>query len=260
MLNLSIITTSIGLGIISLNFMIFSKSPTLFTSINIMAGIVILGIPLSYKYTIFGNIKKIEATFPVFLRDVTDNINTGMTLPQAVRATCSNDYGALNKYVKEISAKIEWGIPLEKVLEDFTKKVNSNSLKRTVQTVIEAHHSGGTMNTVLEAVSESLKELEKIKKERSSSIYSQMINGYLIYVIFLGVMIGLSSFLIPAFKFDETVKMPIKFKDMFASLTVIQGFFAGMAVGKMAEGTFAAGIKHSLVLSIFGYTVFMLLG
>jgi len=106
-----------------------------------------------------------------------------------------------------------------------------------------------------------MQELEKIKKERSSSVYSQMINGYMIYVIFLGVMIGLSAFLIPAFQWENTDQsMGPMFEELFRNLTIIQGLFAGMAIGKMAEGTFIGGVKHALVLVIIGYSVFLVFG
>ena len=83
----------------------------------------------------------------------------------------------------------------------------------------------------------------------------------LIYIVFLGVMIGLSTFLIPAFQWEETGDMSNlqdDFIEMFRYLIIIQGFFAGLSVGKMAEGTLLAGVKHSLVLSVFGYSLFLI--
>ena len=104
-----------------------------------------------------------------------------------------------------------------------------------------------------------LQELEKIKKERSASVYAQMINGYLIYIVFLGVMIGLATVLIPAFRLGESAPdLQQVFVDMFRSLTIIQGFFAGLSIGKMAEGTLIAGVKHSMALVILGYSAFMI--
>lgn len=260
---ISLITIVIGLAITYLNFTFIPTNSQMFAILNLVAGVIALGIPLLYRYTKYARIKKIESIFPVFLRDITQNINAGMTLPQAIRATTNNDYSVLTPYVNDISAKISWGVSFERVLQDFARGLGSQNLMRTVQTIIEAHRSGGTMNTVLEAVAESLREIEKIKKERSASVYSQMINGYLIYVVFLGVMIGLSTFLIPTFRFEEsgaTADLPKLFPELFRSLIVIQGFFAGLAVGKMAEGTLLAGVKHSLVLAVFGYTTFLLFG
>jgi flagellar protein FlaJ len=261
LLTVSMTTTVIGLTIIYINFTYFSANSQLFSMLNLIAGIITLGVPLLYRYTQYARLKKIESLFPVFLRDVTENINAGMTLPQAIRATTNNDYDALTLHTRDMNAKISWGIPFERVLEDFAKSAGSQNLKRTVKTIIEAHRSGGTMNTVLDAVADSLREIEKIKKERSASVYSQMINGYLIYIVFLGVMIGLSSFLLPTFQFEQSAAdLPQVFPEMFRSLVIIQGFFAGIAVGKMAEGTFLAGVKHALVLSTFGYTAFLVFG
>ena len=258
----SLLTLAAGLGMIYINFTFFPATSQTFALLNLVAAVIILGIPLLYRYSSYARVKKIESIFPVFLRDITENINAGMTLPQAIRTTTNNDYAVLTPYVKDISAKISWGIPFERILVDFARGLGSQSLMRTVQTIIEAHRSGGTMNTVLEAVAESLREIEKIKKERSASVYGQMINGYLIYVVFLGVMIGLSTFLIPTFRFEESSvqDLPKIFPELFRSLIVIQGFFAGLAVGKMAEGTLLAGVKHSLVLAVFGYTTFLLFG
>lgn len=258
---ISLITVVIGLVITYINLQLFVSNPQIFSIINLSAVVVILGVPLMVKYHDYSKVKKIEIIFPKFLRDITENIRNGMTLPQAIRTVSSNEYDVLTPYVQEMNAKISWGISFETVLIDFADKTGSASLRRTVQTVIEAHRSGGTIETVMQAVVESLQELEKIRKERSASIYSQMINGYLIYIVFLGVMIGMSAFLIPTFQFGETQSdLPAVFAEMFRNLIIIQGFFAGVSIGKMAEGTIAAGIKHSMVLVIFGYTVFLFFG
>lgn len=258
----SIITTIVGIILIYLNFVFYGKKPDTFTSINILIALEMLGLPLIYRYSLFQKVKKIEGIFPRFLLDITENINAGMTLPQAMRATQRVDYGELNPYVREISSRVSWGISFERALKEFTTSVGSSSLKRTTQTIVEAYKAGGTMSTVLAAVADSLQQLEKIKKERSASVYSQMLNGYMIYVIFLGVMAGISSFIAPTFQFEGAAGSQLQgvFPQMFRGLSVIQGFFAGMAIGKMSEGNLAAGIKHSLVLSIMGYSVFTLLG
>ncbi|MEM7819711.1 MAG: type II secretion system F family protein [Candidatus Aenigmatarchaeota archaeon] len=259
---ISIITTIIGGIILIENFIFLSKNPQLFAIINMIAAIIILGIPLMYKYNEYKKIKKIESIFPKYLRDIAESISAGMTLPQAIRSVTKNDYDVLTPYVNEINAKISWGVPFEKVFNNFANKIGTPLMKRNVQSIIETHRSGGSMDTVLRAAAESLQELEKIKRERSASIYSQMINGYMIFVVFLGVMIGMSSMLIPAFRFEETGMgdMRAVFTEIFRSLIIIQGFFAGLSIGKMAEGTIIAGIKHSIVLVVFGYSAFLLLG
>ncbi|MBI2110164.1 hypothetical protein HYT51_00065, partial [Candidatus Woesearchaeota archaeon] len=38
-------------------------------------------------------------------------------------------------------------------------------------------------------------------------------------------------------------------------LVVIQGFFAGIMIGKFAEGELKMGLKHSLILIVVGYII-----
>ncbi|MEM7826746.1 MAG: type II secretion system F family protein [Candidatus Aenigmatarchaeota archaeon] len=228
--------------------------------LNFLAAFIGLGIPLLIKYRQLKITSEIESQFPNFLRDVTASIETGMTLPQAIRSVKTNDYGRLSRYVKDISAKLEWGIDFEKVLEDFASKVGSKTIRRSVRAINETHRSGGKIGTVLSAVSESQIILERVKKERSSSIYTQMINGYVIFFVFLGVMFALSRFLIPAFEWEEIgTETKEIYSAVFRNLVIIQGAFAGLAIGKMAEGSVFAGIKHSLVLVAIGYSVFTIL-
>lgn len=249
-----------GLSILLMNFMFFSKNQQIYAIINLVAMVTMVGMPLSFKYSYYKKTKKIEMLFPKYLRDVAENISVGMTLPQAMKSAATNDYDVLTPYVRAMSNKIEWGIPLDKVLLDFAAHTGSKSMKRNIQTINEAHRSGGTIDTILKSVAQSLQELEIIKKERSTSVYSQMVNGYMIYVIFLGVMIALATVLVPTFNSFGGVQpgMQEAFNEIFTSITIIQGFFAGIAIGKMAEGSLMAGIKHSLVLVIFGYSMFLI--
>jgi flagellar protein FlaJ len=259
---LSITTTIAGIILLAFNFRFLSNSPQLFAMLNMVSALIILGVPVLYRYNQYNKIKKLERIFPRYLRDIAEDISAGMTLPQAIRSVTKNDYDLLGPHVKDISAKISWGIPFDRVFNDFAVSTGSLMMKRNVQSIIETHRSGGSMDTVLKAVSESFNEIEKIKKERSASVYSQMINGYMIFIVFLGVMIGMSSMLIPAFRFEQTsnADMVGMFREIFRSLIVIQGFFAGISIGKMAEGTLVAGIKHSIVLVAFGYSAFMFFG
>ena len=256
----SFISITIGTVMVAINFVLFMKNVKIFTIINFFAIIAALGIPLAVKYIETNRRREVEKYFPIFLRDVADAIATGMTLPQAFRSVQQNDYGILTSYVREMAAKMDWGISFEKILSDFTKKVGSPTIKRSVKAIIETHRSGGEITTILTAVAETQGIVEKIKRERASSVYAQMVNGYMIFFVFLGIMIGLSKFLIPSFHWEgfET-GMAETYNQIFRDLVLIQGVFAGLAIGKMAEGSIISGVKHSLVLATVGFMTFMLL-
>lgn len=260
MRTVTMVSLSAGVTMLLMNFVFLRNNAQIYAFMNIIGAFILLGIPILYKYAEYRKTRNVENIFPRYLRDIAESIGTGMTLPQAMRATQKTDYGVFTPYAREISAKVSWGIPLEKALYQFARKTKSRTMLRNVQAISEAYRSGGTVDTILKSVAQSLQELEKIKKERYSSVYGQMINGYLIYIIFLGVMISLSTILIPTFtQFSgEEENLQAIFADIFRSLAIIQGFFAGLAIGKMAEGTIIAGLKHASVLVIFGYSALIL--
>ena len=256
----TLVCIAIGSLIFALSITRLTDNPELFGMVNFLAAAIALGIPLSLRYIKLREIGIIESRFPDFLRDVTSNIETGMTLTQAIRTVSRNDYGPLSKHVKTMAAKLDWGINFETVLEKFADNVGSVAIKRSVKTINETHRSGGYIGTVLEAVAESQNILERIKKERSASVYSQMVNGYVIFFVFLAVMYGLSKFLVPAFQYQGTAAdVASSYDSIFRDLIVIQGIFAGISIGKMAEGSIFSGFKHGMVLVTIGYTVFTLL-
>jgi len=47
-----------------------------------------------------------------------------------------------------------------------------------------------------------------------------------------------------------------EYRDIYRNLILIQGFFAGVAVGKMAEGAMASGLKHSIFMMFSGFIIF----
>ncbi len=258
---LSIAGIGIAIVIFVINLVFFSNYPQIFAILNLVAVVIALAMPLYSKFRSYEETRNMEEMFPRFLRDVTDNINAGMTLPQAVRTASNNAYGDLTSYVKELSAKIGWGIPFDKAFMSFAEKTKSKIITRTAKSIIEVHHHGGSIHGVLGAITSSVLELERIKKERATSIYGPMVTGYFIFFLFLGIMLTMARVLIPAFMWEgsggiENVK--IFFTDMFRNMVVIQGIFAGLGIGKMAEGSITAGFKHAFVLGVVGYTVFVL--
>ena len=41
----------------------------------------------------------------------------------------------------------------------------------------------------------------------------------------------------------------------FLYLILIQGFFSGLAIGKLAEGSIKSGVKHSFALSMMAFVI-----
>ncbi|MFH1126574.1 MAG: type II secretion system F family protein [archaeon] len=262
-----------GSAIVIINILIIGpESDFLFTITNIIAvGTVSLPIAIVY-YNKYKLIKAYEDIYPDFLRTIVEGLSGGMSLPLAINYASQSNYGILTPAVKKLVAQISWGVCFEDALRNFADTIQSPVVTRSVSTIIECHRSGGNIGDVLNSVSGSLIEIEKIRRERSMMISSQMMTGYIIFFVFIVVMIGIREFFLCGFSFPassvggETFfqeNQPEgytseKYGTMFTHLAIIQGFFAGLVIGKLSEGRLSAGTKHAIILALTGYTSLVL--
>ncbi|MFH2020514.1 MAG: type II secretion system F family protein [archaeon] len=281
----------IGLGIIILivDLAVFMGS-TWFIPILIIAGIASFSQIISDFFIENQNQKEIESRFLDFVRNLAGAVKSGMPVSRAIIHISTIDYGALSPYAQKLGHQVEWAIPVHKALLFFGNSTRNDVIKRTIATVIEAEESGGNMEDVLESITSSLIEIKKIKDQRRAGIQSQVVQSYIIFIIFLGVMVLIQNMLVPYLvggekggffsklsggsqassqttqnapqlvmdvevKFDSFKSFSVTLihwfsclRGVFMMLSIIQGFFAGVTIGKMAEGDLISGLKHSIIL------------
>ncbi|MDD5254057.1 MAG: type II secretion system F family protein [Candidatus Nanoarchaeia archaeon] len=205
--------------------------------------------------------KEIEEKFLEFVRNLVGTVKSGVSIPNAIGQVVDGEYGALTPYTKKLGKQIEWGIPVQESLVNFANETGNQVIKRSVSIVIEAERSGGEMEDVLREVSNSVVNVKKMKQERKSSTYSQVVQGYIVFFVFIIIMLVLQLWLFPkitemssSFSLGlgslgiggtgETVNLD----KIFFGLVLVQGFFAGIMIGKFSEGKLKNGLIHSLVL------------
>jgi flagellar protein FlaJ len=258
-----IVSVVIGIAILALNFLYISEAfPFIFPLVNVLGGLIAVVPPSLFFYSRYRRNKEIEQQFVIFIRDLTDSINSGMTLPTALEHCSKRDYQSLSPLINDMVAQVQWGVPFRKALRIFSRKSNSVPIKRSITTIIETYKVGGKISDTLEAVGESLIEIGKIKEERTASVHSQIITSYLIYFVFIFILVILQTFLIPALSempeggVGSSSSPEFISAGAFLNFILVQGFFAGLVTGKMAEGSVVAGFKHSILLIATGYTLF----
>jgi len=261
----------IGFSILVFNFMYIAELiPLLFPILNVVGGLLAVVPPTLIFYANFKKGKQIEQQFLVFVNDLTESIDSGMTLPMALKNISKKNYYVLSNLVNKLAAQVEWGIPFEKGLEIFGKNTKSTLIQRSINTIIQTYRVGGKISDTLKSIGESLLTIENIRKERTASVRSQVITSYMIYFVFIMILVTLQVFLIPSLDFETDVGgignvntgaedfSQETYSDSFIIFILIQGLFAGLVTGKLAEGSIMAGAKHSILLIVIGYTLFSL--
>jgi flagellar protein FlaJ len=214
--------------------------------------------------------KSLDSMFLEFARDLVEGVKSGTPISKSIINVRGKNYGSLTVHVEKLANQISIGIPVKDALDTFGRDVNSEVINRAISLIREAERSGGRIEVILESVSFSMAQIEKLKKERKAAIYGITVQGYIIVFIFIIIMLIMEFKIIPMISnlsldtsspgysssaidtigqgsLDARLS-PENFAKPFLFLLLFQGFFAGLVIGKISEGTLKAGLKHSFVL------------
>jgi len=211
--------------------------------------------------------------FLEFSRDLVEGVKSGTPISKSIINLREKDYESLNPFISKLANQIGIGIPVKDALETFASDIKSSVISRAVSLIKEAETSGGKIETILESVAFSVSQIEKLKKERKAAIYNLAVQGYIIFLIFIVIMLVMQFKILPITTqlnmgsggvdtagtglagiagFGGSgggSKMTAEdFSKLFLMLLITQGFFAGLVIGKISEGSLRAGLKHSFIL------------
>lgn len=160
--------------------------------INVVLALPFIAFLTPYLLLRLYGVKIIETKMgiiPRFLRDIVDNVDSGMDLVSSIKVTTTNEYGALNEDIRKLSNHLSWGIDFDIALLEFAKNVGSTDLKRDFLLVIEARKIGGHAEKILRELSYKISTEILRKKERKSNLSSNTFTGYISFMIFLFIIV-----------------------------------------------------------------------
>jgi len=216
-----------------------------------------------------GAAKEKEEMFLEFSRNLVENVKAGTPISRSILNIRKKDYGKLNPYINKLANQISLGIPVKSALETFARDVGNSTITRAVTIISEAEKAGGRIDDILEAVVRSVSQTEKLKKERRAAMYSLVVQGYIIFMIFIVIMLVMQFKILPiatglgevgglggeeglpGFSLGASQGQVAAAEELtrpFLWLLLTQGFFIGLVIGKLAEGTIKSGLKHSFIL------------
>ena len=208
-----------------------------------------------------------EEMFLEFSRSLTESVKTGTPISKGIINIKDKSYGVLSGNIKKLANQISLGIPLSNALQVFSKDVNNKTVSRAITLIGQAEKSGGDIGEILDSVTDAVNTSDKLKKERKAVISTLVVQGYIIFFIFLIIILVLQFKIIPMVSGigdigatsaaiipgQKTAQLDVG--NAFLYLLLIQGFFSGLTIGKLSEKNLKAGIKHSFILTIFSFLV-----
>jgi Flp pilus assembly protein TadB len=116
-----------------------------------------------YKYK---RLERLEEQLPDALSIMVSSARSGRSLPQALTAVAEKMSGPIEEEFKLMAREYnDGGMGLEGVLERAKARVNVESFKMVCSALIINTNRGGDVLNILERMSESIRELQKLKKK-----------------------------------------------------------------------------------------------
>ncbi len=213
-----------------------------------------------------------EEMFLEFARDLVESVKSGTPINKSIINSGNKPYGTLSVYIKKLANQISLGIPLKNALQTFSDDAHNRTISRALTLIGQAERAGGDIGRILESVASAVSMSDKLNKERKASASTLVVQGYVIFFIFIVIILVMQYKIIPLISTFNTGGLgtglggvigiaggtqvnSAELANSFLYLILVQGLFSGLTIGKLAEGNVRAGIKHSFALTIFSFLI-----
>lgn len=173
-----------------LGFTVYTVKPD-----YVIVGLVVLGVWLSPNYFINKRIKN-------RLKDFNDQLNSGLVLisnalkaghsfMQAIAIAARETQGTFSDEFKILLKELNFGLPIEVGFKNLLERMDSSDMKLVVNAILIQKDIGGNLSEILENISTTIRDRQKIKNEMNTLTAQGKMSGFIVMImpILLGAAI-----------------------------------------------------------------------
>jgi len=231
---------------------------------------------LTLDVRIFKRKKSIEEVLPDFLELTAANINAGMTIDKALWYSVRPKFGVLAKEVETVAKQTMSGMDLPDALRAFSQKYDSETLKRSVNLLIEGIDAGGEIGDLLHKIASNIKESQLLRKEMSASVANYAIFITFAAIIAAPLLMGLATQLLAiisqitsSIDIPANVNVPLKISEVgikmpdfriFAFINLgLTALFSSAIVSIIKKGEIKEGMKMMPTYLIISFMIYYII-
>jgi flagellar protein FlaJ len=214
--------------------------------------------------------KEINDQLPDFLREIGSSTSSGMTIFDAIRSAARGDHGRLTPELQRMAAQLSWGISVKDALNNFAKRVNTNSVRRMAITVNKALEIGGNTSAVFNAAAKEIDQAKMVEQQRMAEMSMYSIVIFISFFVFLAVILIIDKTIFAAFA-DLQPSMPTgqsisgmsiaqvdnnMLKNTFFLFVLVQSIGGGLLGGFMMDGRLSSGVRFGFILVLISFFTF----
>ncbi len=206
-----------------------------------------------------------ENAMPNFLRDVTEARKIGLSPEKSIiHASKRTGYGKFSGTLELVRNQMEWGVSLRKIFQNLRQRIQSWPVLVNFLIMVETIRVGGGSSTALEILTEYSEKQKDIDSNKRSLLRPYVILAFIwsVLIALTTTMVAMTVYALTQISLPGTSALPLGVMrdqiNLFSTGIILQCWLSGFFVGKVNEGTFAAGFKYSAMLVLTAYVSLVL--
>ena len=238
-------------------FVVFLKIP------DLSLFLPFLSIPILATYVFVKQEKraaKIEKSAPDFLRQLSAMLKVGLSFENAMADLSKYGEGPLYDETRRAIAEINVGRNFDDAWMAMAQRLKSKELERIFAIILGGRKSGSSISNVIFDVSNNLRDMLALKRERKSSVMMAVmfliISAVIASPFALGMVSVYSQFMQSFGKQTQLILVALFAGQIYL---VIHSILVGLIISIIMYGDVKKGIKFSIPLVFVSYGVFYLI-
>jgi len=206
-----------------------------------------------------------EESMPSFLRDVTEARKIGLSPEKSIiHASKRRGYGRFSRLLESVRSQIEWGVGLKKIFANIRKRIQSWHVLVHFFILIETIEIGGGSTNALEILAEYSEKNKDIESNKRSMLKPYIVLAFIwsVLIALTTTIVALTIYVLAQISLPGMAKASFDLMQLQITLfsvgIILQTWMSGFFIGKINEGTFAAGFKYSAMLAVTAYVSLVL--
>ena len=217
-------------------------------------------IPILFTYVIVQQEKRaqeIEKTAPDFLRQLSSMLQVGLSFENAMEDMSQYGEGPLYDEMRRTIIEIRMGRNFDDAWAAMSRRLKSRELERIFSIILDGRKSGSSISKVLSDVSDDLRDLMALKRERRSSVMMSIMFLLISAVIatpFAVGMVSVYSSFMQSYGMDSAIIFTAPLAGEF--YLIIHSILVGFIISIIMDGEIKKGVKYSLPLVAGSFGIF----
>ena len=229
----------------------------LLISLALIFPMLMLGVPY---YLTQRRAAELDRMLPDALRQMASTLRAGIGIDAAMEDIVKSKYGPLSLEFERAVMEIRRGRALGSALLALARRSNSLLYERAFHLIVEGLERGAAIAGVLDAVSEDVREVQAIQRERRASTMQQVLFLFVVALfaapLIAGLTVAVGGMFTETAGTNTITALPPEISTIAMLYIVIQAFICALAVGIIRYGRMSKGLTFTLPFMLIAVGVF----